>query len=318
MAKSTNSRSARPRRFRVLTVSALIAATLGVSACVPLAATGIALGAIAVIDRRTIGAQTEDQAIELKSVSELRRYVKDTTGIAVTSFNRRVLLTGQVSTGADKQNAGAVIAGLANVRGVYNELDVKQQSSFTGTATDTTLTTKVKTVLLRDRDVPGNSIKVKTEDNIVYLMGLVTNGEAQAAAQLTSRVAGVQRVITVFEILSDTDAQRLNTWARPTIAPSQAPARTAAAPAPAPAFSQQPIGQQPIGQQPVGSANTNANSRVQQAPAVGAQVSPTGSPSVSVQRVTPNVSSNQGQLAPNQSRPQPVRTPLVSKESQKQ
>jgi hypothetical protein len=228
------------------------------------------------------------------------------------------LLTGQVSTGADKQNAGAVIAGLANVRGVYNELDVKQQSSFTGTATDTTLTTKVKTVLLRDRDVPGNSIKVKTEDNIVYLMGLVTNGEAQAAAQLTSRVAGVQRVITVFEILSDTDAQRLNTWARPTIAPSQAPARTAAAPAPAPAFSQQPIGQQPIGQQPVGSANTNANSRVQQAPAVGAQVSPTGSPSVSVQRVTPNVSSNQGQLAPNQSRPQPVRTPLVSKESQKQ
>jgi|GEM_PF-33341 len=311
MANSTNSRPA--RRFRVLTVSALIAATLGVSACIPLAATGIALGAIAVVDRRTIGAQTEDQAIELKSVSELRRYVKDTTGIAVTSFNRRVLLTGQVETGADRQNAGAVIAGLANVRGVYNELDVKQQSSFTATATDTTLTTKVKTVLLRDRDVPGNSIKVKTEDNIVYLMGLVTNREAQMAAQLTSRVAGVQRVITVFEILSDTDAQRLNTWARPTQTPSQPPARTAAAPAPAPAFSQQPIGQQPVG-----SANTNSGSRVQQAPTVGAQVTPTGSPSVTVQPVTPNGSSAQGALAPNQSLPQPVQAPLVSQEPRRQ
>lgn len=298
MAKNIHTRPA--RHFRVFTVSALIAATLGVSACVPLAATGIALGAIAVIDRRTIGAQTEDQAIELKSVSELRRFVKNTTAIAVTSFNRRVLLTGQVDTAADKQNAGAVIAGLANVRGVYNELEVKEQTSFTVTAADTTLTTKVKTVLLRDGDVPGNSIKVKTEENVVYLMGLVTNQEAQKAAQLTSRVAGVSRVITVFEILSDSDAQRLNAWARPTNTPNPAPARTAAAPASAPVFDQRPVGSSP-------------SVTDQQAPAVGAQVTPTGSPSVTVQPVTPNTSGTEAStLAPNEAQPQAVQAPLVS------
>lgn len=202
---------ARRSAARVLTVSALIASTLGVSACFPLAATGIAIGAMAVIDRRTIGAQTEDQAIELKAGDALEGAVSDASGIAVTSFNRRVLLTGQVLSGADRQSAGAAIAGMPNVRGVYNELEIAGKASLQVGAADTTITTRVKTALLRDELVPGNSVKVKTERSVVYLMGLVTNSEAQRAAEIASLVPGVARVVTVFELISSDEAERLST-----------------------------------------------------------------------------------------------------------
>ncbi|MEZ5661530.1 MAG: BON domain-containing protein [Burkholderiaceae bacterium] len=202
--------AARRSAARLLTVSALIASSLGVAACFPLAATGIAIGALAVIDRRTIGAQTEDQAIELKSRDALSGAVSDASGISVTSYNRRVLLTGQVLSGADRQGAGAAIAGMPNVRGVYNELEIAGKASFQVSAADTTITTKVKTALLRDELVPGNSVKVKTERSVVYLMGLVTNREAQRAAEVASLVPGVARVVTVFELVSDDEASRLS------------------------------------------------------------------------------------------------------------
>lgn len=255
------------RTGRVLTISAVIAATLTSAACVPLAATGIALGAIAVIDRRTIGAQTEDQGIELKAVAELRKVITDASGIAVTSFNRRVLLTGQVLSGIDKQNAGAIIAGLPNVRGVYNELEIAGKSSFGSDAADATLTTKVKTVLLRDQQVPGNSVKVKTEQAVVYLMGLVTNVEAQRAAELTSQVAGVTRVITVFEILSPEEAQRLSVDINP--APAAAPAPAAVPSAPPASAPAQP-GQVPAAPAPAGTLTPAPVTPGTTAPAVAA------------------------------------------------
>ena len=275
---------------RLLTLSAMIATTLVSAACVPLAATGIALGAIAVIDRRTIGAQTEDQGIELKAVAELRKVITDASGVAVTSFNRRVLLTGQVLSGIDKQNAGAIIAGLPNVRGVYNELEIAGKSSLGSDAADATLTTKVKTVLLRDKVVPGNSVKVKTEQAVVYLMGLVTNEEAQRAAELTSQVSGVSRVITVFEILSVEEAQRLSSEVNPT-SPAQPAAQqpVPAAPSVAP-----PVGApatvpaQPGQVNPVPAAPSGGVTPVPAPPAVG--VSPVTAPGVTAPGVTaPNV-----------------------------
>lgn len=206
--------AARRSAARLLTVSTLIVSALGAAACFPLAATGIAIGAMAVIDRRTIGAQTEDQSIELKAGGELRGALTDASGIAVTSFNRRVLLTGQVLSEADRQTAGAVIAGMPNVRAVYNELEIAGKASLQVGAADATVTTRVKTALLRDELVPGNSVKVKTERSVVYLMGLVTNAEAQRAAEVASLVPGVARVVTVFEIISDAEAGRLSTAPR--------------------------------------------------------------------------------------------------------
>ncbi len=191
-------------------VLALVVGSLGQAGCFTLAATGVALGALAVIDRRSIGAQTEDQTIELKARSQLRAALSDASGISATSFNRRVLLTGQVLSESDKQLAGSTVAGLPNVRGVYNELEVSGQPSLQVTASDVTITTRVKTSLLRDQLVPGNSVKVKTESSTVYLMGLVTNEEAERAAEIASRTGGVARVITVFEIISPDEAASLS------------------------------------------------------------------------------------------------------------
>ncbi len=198
---------------RTAMVLALIVGSLGQAGCFTLAATGVALGALAVIDRRSIGAQTEDQTIELKARSQLRVAIHDASGISATSFNRRVLLTGQVLSEQDKQLAGSTVAGLPNVRGVYNELEVSGQPSLQVTASDVTITTRVKASLLRDQLVPGNSVKVKTESSTVYLMGLVTNEEAERAAEIASRTGGVARVITVFEIISPDEAASLSTKA---------------------------------------------------------------------------------------------------------
>ena len=193
---------------RTALIVLLAASSSGLAGCFTLAATGVALGALAVIDRRTIGAQTEDQAIELKSIDALST-LQDKSGIAVTSFNRRVLLTGQVLSEAEKQQAAAAIAGISNVRSVYNELAVAGKASLQVAASDTTITTRVKTSLLRDPLVPGNSVKVKTESSIVYLMGLVTYEEAQRAAEIASTTPGVARVVTVFEIISQAEAESL-------------------------------------------------------------------------------------------------------------
>lgn len=215
---------------RTAMVLTLVLASLSQTACFTLAATGVALGALAAIDRRSIGAQTEDQTIELRARSRLRERLSDASGIAATSFNRRVLLTGQVSSEQDKQEAGATVAGLANVRGVYNELEISGQPSLQVTASDVTITTRVKTSLLRDQLVPGNSVKVKTESGSVYLMGLVTNEEAERAASISSRSGGVEKVITVFEIISTEEAASISTDAAREEATGSRPASGTAQP----------------------------------------------------------------------------------------
>lgn len=201
---------ARTRLSRLVIVASIVCSTLGLSACFPLIASGVAVGALAFLDRRSIGAQADDQSIELKARNRMRQQLADASGVSATSYNRRVLLTGQVISDADKQAAGAIIAGLESVRGVYNELELKEQPTLQVTSSDVGITTRVKTALLRDDVVPGNSVKVKTEGGVVYLMGLTTTDEAQRAAEIASRTAGVTRVITVFEIISSDEARAMS------------------------------------------------------------------------------------------------------------
>ena len=191
---------------RTLIVAGLSAAALAQAGCFAVAATGIAVGAFAVSDRRTIGTQTEDQGIEVKAMQHLSQL---SGRISVTSFNRKVLLTGQVPDEATRREAGAIVGRIDQVRTVHNELLVGGAASMSTQATDTSLTAQVKTGLLDAADLQANTIKVVTEAGIVYLMGIVTRNEGQRAAQVASRVSGVKRVVTVFEYVTPDELARI-------------------------------------------------------------------------------------------------------------
>ncbi len=180
------------------------------SGCFPLAATGVAVGAMSFTDRRTVGAQAEDQAIEFKAGNRLREAMPDLRGVSVTSFNRKVLLTGQVSDEKLKQDCEAVVAKVDNVRSVHNELQLGFRPSWATSATDTTTSARVKAALFETKDLQANSVKVVTESAVVYLMGLVTAREGERAAQVAARLSGVQRVVTVFEYITDEELARMS------------------------------------------------------------------------------------------------------------
>lgn len=195
---------------RLTFAAALLASVLAAPGCVPLVATGAAVGTLAALDRRTLGAQTEDQEIEVRAANRMRDALKQPGGVSVTSFNRKVLLTGQVASENDKRAAEAAVAALPNVRSVHNELQVLGRPSLATSAADTSITARVKTALLDAQDLHANVIKVVTESGTVYLMGLVSRREAERAAQVASRVAGVQRVVTVFEYITEDEVKRVS------------------------------------------------------------------------------------------------------------
>jgi osmotically-inducible protein OsmY len=194
---------------RAAVVGSLVGSTLALSGCFPLAATGVVVGAMAANDRRTIGAQTEDTGIEVKAAAQLRQQLPDAGGIGVTSFNRKVLLTGQVLEERSRTEAAAIVGKLDNVRSVHNELQVAGRVSLGTSAADTSITARVKAMLIEARDIQATTIKVVTEAGVVYLMGIVTRAEGDRAAQVASRVAGVQRVVTVFEYVSADELARI-------------------------------------------------------------------------------------------------------------
>lgn len=193
---------------RLTFAAALLATVLAAPGCVPLVATGAAVGTLAALDRRTLGAQTEDQEIELRAANRLRGALAQPGGVSVTSYNRKVLLTGQVASEDDKRAAEAAVGALPNVRSVHNELQVLGRPSLATSAADTAITARVKAALLDAQDLHANVIKVVTESGTVYLMGLVSRREADRAAQVASRVAGVQRVVTVFEFITEEEVKR--------------------------------------------------------------------------------------------------------------
>jgi osmotically-inducible protein OsmY len=198
---------------RLLLASTFLAGLSSLSACFPLVATGVAVGAFATADRRTYGAQTDDQAIELKGSGRLNDSDKRLGGVSITSYNRKVLLTGQVLSEEDKKLAEQIVARVENVRSLHNELAVSGRTGFGAAASDSTITAKVKTALFDTKEVHANTIKVVTEGSIVYLMGLLTQKEAAKAAQVAAGVSGVSKVVTVIETITEADLERIQ--ARP-------------------------------------------------------------------------------------------------------
>ncbi len=191
-------------------VASLVAAGFALSACVPiLIGAGATMGTLATLDRRTLGSQTEDEMIELKGKNRLTESMRHADGIGVTSFNRKVLLTGQVLSAEDKSNATKVLASMENVRSIDNELHVSGRVSMGVAASDSLITARVKGALVDSNRVQANTVKVVTEASVVYLMGVVTAEEGAAAAEIASRVSGVARVVTVFETINNDELLRI-------------------------------------------------------------------------------------------------------------
>jgi len=152
-------------------------------------------------DRRTVGTITEDTAIELKASSRLGQKLKEGVHLNAFSFNRMLLLTGEVPDAAAREEAERIARGIENVRGVYNELTVSGVSSFTVRSNDSLITSKVKTRFLDSRKFNGIHVKVVTENSVVYLMGLVKREEANDATEIARTTSGVQKVVRVFEFI---------------------------------------------------------------------------------------------------------------------
>lgn len=190
-----------------LTAALALSATLagGLSACAPLLLGGAVIGGgMVATDRRTTGIQIEDEAIELRAGSRVRELA--TLGkISITSYNRMVLLTGEVPGAAEKAQVEQTVARVENVRGVVNELVVAPNSAFSSRTADSSLATKVKLTLVDAKDVQANAYKVVAERRVIYLMGRVTEREANRGAELASQVSGVERVVKVFEIITEKD-----------------------------------------------------------------------------------------------------------------
>jgi osmotically-inducible protein OsmY len=197
---------------RRVILSALVVSTLGLSGCFGLAVTGAAVGTMAVLDRRSLGAQTEDQAIELRGLRELNQEVNNSGAgsISITAFNRRVLLSGQADTAQTRQRAEEIVrARVPNIKDMYNEVEVVGAADFATRTKDTSLTARVKANLVRERNLSSNAIKVVTERSTVYLLGLVTHNEGERAAIISSQVSGVTRVVTLFEYITEEELAKI-------------------------------------------------------------------------------------------------------------
>ena len=173
------------------------------SACVPLVVGGAVGGTLAASDRRTFGAQTEDKAIAVKTEVKLPNLVGDAGHVNVASFNRRVLLTGEVRDQAMKDNVEREVRAIEGVLSVTNELEIAGPASYTSRSNDALITTKVKASLVDMKDISANSFKVVTERGNVYLMGRVTQREGNIGADVARGVSGVYKVVKVFEYISE-------------------------------------------------------------------------------------------------------------------
>jgi osmotically-inducible protein OsmY len=189
---------------RPLVMSVLCGALLAsLSGCVALVAGGAISGTLAASDRRTFGAQTEDQSIQVKSTIRLNNTIGDAGHINVNSFNRRVLLTGEVPDEAAKATAEREVRAVEGVISVINELEVAGLASYTSRSSDALITTKVKASLVDTKDISANSYQVVTERGVVYLQGRVTQREGQIGADVARGVSGVTKVVKVFEYITD-------------------------------------------------------------------------------------------------------------------
>lgn len=209
---------------RGLIVALLAALTAPVlTGCVAAVATGVTTGVLAVIDRRSFGTQTEDETIEWKVLNTISNKYGDRVHVNQTSYNRKVLLSGEVPNEETKAEIERIVAKVTNVEHVWNELQVAPITSFQARSNDAYITSKVKGRFVDGGKFRANLVKVVTEAGVVHLFGLVTRAEADAAIEIARTTSGVKKVVNVMEIISSDTARKLD-LPPPDNSPTQHPA----------------------------------------------------------------------------------------------
>jgi osmotically-inducible protein OsmY len=187
-----------------LTLTAAVLASTLATGCAPLLIGGAMMGGVSVAtDRRTSGAQLEDETIEVKAASRVREQLGERVHVNVNSYNRTVLITGEANSEESKARLDGVVGGVENVKNVLNEVDVMAASSLGSRTNDTVIAGKVKAKLIDARDLHSNAFYVVVERSQVYLMGRVTEREANRATEISRQISGVKKVVRAFEIISE-------------------------------------------------------------------------------------------------------------------
>jgi osmotically-inducible protein OsmY len=186
--------------IQVLRIIAILS-MLTLQGCAALAVTGAATGASVAYDRRTTGTVVEDEAIELKAAKAIfeDKALQDQAHLNVTSYNTRVLVTGETPTEELRARAIDIVRHIDKVTQVFNEITVAAPSSLMTRSSDSVITSKVKTKLLANEQISGINVKVVTENGVVYLMGIVARSESDLATDIARQTGGVQKVVKLFE-----------------------------------------------------------------------------------------------------------------------
>ena len=196
----------KPLAWAALFIGTLVAA----QGCIPVIVGGTGMAVAMVSDRRSSGTYLEDEGIEWKVSARIRERLGDGVHVNVTSYNRNVLLTGEAPSETVRGQLDGIVAGVEHVRGVINEVAIAPNSALTARGNDTLITSNVKARFVDAGRFSAHNVKVVTEANVVFLMGIVTRAEADAAAEVARTSQGVRKVVRVFEYISDEEARRLS------------------------------------------------------------------------------------------------------------
>lgn len=191
-------------------LSLSVALSCSLSACLPLLLGGGAVvGTMVATDRRTSGSVLEDEGIEIRSNSRIRESLGERAHINITSYNRQVLITGEVPNAQDKQLVERIVSQVDNVRNIVNELAVMGNSTLTQRSSDTLVTGRVKAALVDNKELIASAFKITTERGTTYMMGRVTKREGEIATDMVRSVSGVQRLVRLLEFISEDELMRM-------------------------------------------------------------------------------------------------------------
>jgi osmotically-inducible protein OsmY len=189
--------------------AALLGSVLSLSGCFPLAAGGAIMSGFVAADRRSAGAQLEDQNIELKAANQMRVNIGERAHINVNSYNRQALITGEVPTAQDKALAEKIVKGVDNVSTVLNELEVLGNTTLTERSNDLITAGRVKAAIFDAKDLSSNAFKIVTERGVVYIMGRVTAREAKRVTEVVTTTPSVKKVVRVLDVITEEELARI-------------------------------------------------------------------------------------------------------------
>lgn len=195
---------------KIARLAALVICIPLLGGCVGAAVVGAGAGALMIADRRASETYIADQGLELRANSRISDKYGDKVHVNATSYNRMMLLTGEVPTAEIKADVEKIAAGVPDVKSIANELAIAGPSSFGVRSNDSYITSKVKARFIDAGKFSANVVKVVTEAGVVFLLGIVTQGEADAAVEIARTTGGVLKVVRVFEIISPEQAAAMN------------------------------------------------------------------------------------------------------------